>query len=99
MYDLDKILGAVCDEDSFLIFLDALAKDRADEVRKEAAEPSNPYGPGANGWQNGSIEAFLDAAAAWGEDWKGRMPMQQVEGATNPWKRCAKIIYMGKHYE
>ena len=98
MDDLDKILEAVCDEDSFLIFLNALARDRADEVKKEAAEPSNPYGPGANGWQNGTIEAFLDAASAWGEDWKGRRPLH-VEGATNPWKRCAKIVYAGKHYE
>jgi len=99
MDDLDKLLDVVCDEDSFLGFLNALAKDRAEEARLEAIEPSNPYGPGATGWQNGSIEAFLECAAAWGEDSKDGMPLSKWEKPTNPWKRCAEIIYMGKHYE
>lgn len=99
---LDKLLETVSDEDSFLIFLDALAKDRADEDKKEKINPSNPYSPGANSWQHWSIEGFLDAAAAWGESSKDGLPFDEFpkwEKSTNPWKRCAQIIYMGKHYE
>lgn len=103
MNDLEKLLEGVNDEDTFLKFLKALALDRADEVSKEAKMPSNPYGPGANGWQHGSIEAFLEAAAAWAEDSKNAL--RQIDGPpkvaapTNPWKQCAEILYMGKHYE
>jgi hypothetical protein len=46
MDDLDQLLQTVSDEDGFLIFLEALAKDRAHEVEKEGIEPSSPYGPG-----------------------------------------------------
>ncbi len=100
MDDLDKLLEAVCDEDSFIFFLNALGIDRADEVSKENVLPSNPFGAGSNGWQHGSIENFLEAAAAWGEASKDGMPMNpNWEKPTNPWKRCAEIIYMGKHYE
>jgi hypothetical protein len=56
--------------------------------------------PGANGWQHWSIENFLEAAAAWAEDSKDGMPLQPGwQKAENPWKRCAEILYMGKHYE
>lgn len=85
------VLEAVHDEASFVAFLDALAADRKDEVRKEKANPSSPSGPGANGWENGTIEAFLEAAVAWA----GSYPIRSA----NPWRRCAEILYMGKTYE
>ncbi len=91
--DLQSKLEAVCDEDSFVAFIDALAADRADERRKEAVSPSSPYGPGANGWENATIEAFLDAAVAW-----ARASKQELK-PENPWRRCADIIYSGKIYE
>ena len=93
--DLQSKLGAVCDEETFIAFLTALAADREDEVAKEKATPS--YGPGANGWENGSIEAFLDAAAAWARASKNGLEFYRKPD--NPWKRCADIIHMGKVYE
>jgi hypothetical protein len=106
---MDRVLDAldaVVDEETFVRFLKVLAEDRADEVEKEKQNPSSPYGPGANGWENGSIEAFLDAAAAWAEDLPDPSPMMvngiSVAGYTkpdNPWTRCADIIYAGKFYE
>lgn len=103
---LEERLDLVDDERTFLQFLESLAADRADEVEKEKGNPSSPYAPRANGWQNGSIEQFLESAAAWGKDSMDGMPFQpEIEGLpkwekpTNPWKRCAEIIYMGKHYE
>ncbi len=95
--DLDSALDAVVDEDSFVRFLSALAADRADEVRKEKAAPSSPYGPGANGWENGSIEQFLDAASSWAESSRNGLP--RYNRPDNPWKRCADILFMGKIYE
>lgn len=60
-HELKRVLDAVCDEESFVCFLEALAADHADEVEKENCNPSPPYNPGANGWENGTIEAFLEA--------------------------------------
>jgi hypothetical protein len=94
--NLFRKLESVRDEDSFVAFVAALAADRADEVQKEKKKPSSPYGPGANGWENGTIEAYLESAAAWAEDWK-KSPRYRVP--TNPWHRCAEILYAGKSYE
>ena len=95
--DMKTLLDQVCDEDSFVAFLSALAADRADEVVKEKMNPSSPYGPGANGWENGTIEAFLESAVAWAE--ASRNGLAVYKTPTNPWKRCADILYMGKIYE
>ena len=88
---------AVTDEGSFIAFLELLAEDRADEVAKESVNPSSPYGPGANGWENGSIETFLERASAWAQD--SINGLTTYEKPTNPWTRCAQILLMGKHYE
>jgi hypothetical protein len=94
---LQSKLDAVCDEKTFIAFVSALAKDRADEVAKENMLPSSPHGPGANGWENGTIEAFLDSAAEWAA--RSINGLRSYSHPTNPWKRCAEIIYMGKIYE
>ena len=94
--DLHAKLAAVCDEETFVAFISALAADRVEEVKRELANPSSPYGPGALGWQNVSIEGFLESAAAWAEDWRESPRYVRAE---NPWRRCAEILYAGKHYE
>ena len=68
MTDPFDLLEQVTDRESFLAFVRALAADREDEVAKEQVQPSSPYGPGANGWENATIEAFLEAALAWAHD-------------------------------
>ena len=79
--DMFNIASRVQDEKSFLAFLDALAADRKDDA----------------GWENGTIEAFLDAASAWGQVTAGKDPAsKQIE---NPWQRCAQILSAGKFYE
>jgi len=95
--DLTTKLEAVCDEATLVEFIVALAGDREEEVAKENARPSFPYGPGANGWENGSIEAFLGAAAAWATSSKNGLPF--YEKPQNPWKRIADILHAGKIYE
>ena len=103
---MEDFLDSVSDERTFLRFLAALAADREDEVEKEKLNPSLPYSAGVNGWEHWSIEGFLEAAAAWGESSIDGMAFQpELEGfpkyekPTNSWKRCAEILYMGKHYE
>lgn len=94
---VEQLLDAVYDEESFIKFLSALAADRAEETEKEKKNPSSPYGPGANGWENVTIETFLEASAAWAESSKNGPEFYKKPD--NPWKRCADIICMGKIYE
>lgn len=102
---MDHILDirdAVIDEETFVRFLKALSKDRADEVEREGQVPSPPYSSGTNGWENGSIESFLEAAATWAEATKdgspglGKFGFGGYSKPENQWKRCAESIYAGK---
>lgn len=90
-------LETVKDRHSFLTFARLLAADRADEVEKEKSSPSSPYGRGANGWENGTIEAFLDAACSWAESTD--FGLSQELKTDNPWKQFAVFLYCGKVYE
>ena len=96
-HDLQQMLDSVVDEETFIRFIEALAADHADEVEKETVNPSSPYGPGANGWENGTIEGFLESASAWAEESRNGLP--SYDKPSNPWKRCADILFMGKSYE
>ncbi len=91
------ILDTVCDRESFVAFVKALGKDFADQIEKEQVNPSPLYGPGANGWENGRIDTFLDAASAWADAVSDRLGA--FEKRDNPWWICAHILYMGKIYE
>jgi hypothetical protein len=94
--DLHGLLGRVNDFPSFLTFVSALAADRADSVEQEKISPSNPYGPEANGWENTSIEQYLECAVAWAQDAVvGRSP-GQVQAS---WQAFANFLLAGKTYE
>ncbi|MEO6677997.1 MAG: hypothetical protein ABIO21_11530 [Pseudomonas sp.] len=95
--DLNELLGRVNDEQSFIGFIEALGSDFASERVLEETTPSSPYGPGALGWENGSIDTFLDAAAAWATaSTRCSAPSAPV---SNVWQRCASILLAGKFYE
>lgn len=95
--DLDKLADAVNDEEGFLRFLAALAEDWQEEREIEKASPSSPYSAGALGWENGTVGAVLEAAAAWGQ--ASINGMQFYEKPANPWRRAAHILLAGKIYE
>jgi hypothetical protein len=102
--DLHDLADEVQDEVSFIRFLFALATDRAAEVGQDRIAPTSPYGSGSRGWENSTIEAFLFAATAWASGSQNGLPtvLDGVPGyrpPSNPWKRCAQIMLMGKHYE
>lgn len=65
--ELHKSLDSVCDLASFMTFARLLLEDRIDEIQKEAVSPFPPYGPGANGWESWTVEAFLEGALSWAE--------------------------------
>jgi len=95
--NLIEHLDAVCDEASLVRFIEALADDLEEEIKKEKQNPSSPYGPGANGWENRDLSSFLRASLAWVED--SNDGIETYQEPENPWKRVADILYSGKIYE
>jgi hypothetical protein len=94
---LNVLLESVSSEESLLAFVAALAKDRRDAVVAEKDSPSGPYSQDAGGWENTSIEDFLEAAASWAEG--TNFGLTQGLAADNLWKRFAVFLYLGKIYE
>ena len=86
----------VTDEASFLEVVRALEADRR---LAAALEEQDPHGCGApRGWQNSTIEQFLESALAWAEDSHfGRR--QHLGDVVSPWRRLAVFLYCGKIYE
>lgn len=94
--NLDELLKAVVDRDSFLAFVKALVADRLDKVANEKENPSSPWGAGAIGWEHDTIEGYLDAGVAWMEDSQGTAWELPPEPS---WKSFATFLYRGKRYE
>ncbi len=95
--DLHDLADSVESEQDLLNFIEALKLDRNDEEEKEKVNPSSSYGSGANGWENGNIVSFLDAAVAWGQ--ASINGLEFYKKTDNPWKRVAQILHAGKFYE
>ncbi len=95
--ELVQALESVCDEETFLRFLLALRDDRAASVAQEKITPSSPYGPDAGGWENTTIEDFLDSAVHWARASVNDTPFYRRPD--NPWRRCADILFVAKIYE
>ena len=75
----------------------ALIHDRLNDEERERMQPTSSWGPGASGWQNGSIVAYLDAASRWAEDSDLGENQGLPPGPT--WKQFAAFLYAGKIYE
>ncbi|MFJ4542425.1 hypothetical protein [Pseudomonas sp. PS01303] len=95
--DLDELLERVTDEQSFTEFVAALGADFSRERALEEATASSPYEADASGWENGSVDTFLDAAAAWAVATSRNA--QADAAVSNVWRRCAAILLAGKFYE
>lgn len=97
---LHELVENVCDRGTFIAFVRALAADRKDEVRKEELSPSNPLGPGANGRQDTTTEAFLEASAAWAEAVSEQDDERRAWFPEAPsWQAFARFLYAGMIYE
>lgn len=98
--DLGRLLHAVEDRTTFLAFVRALAADRRAEIELERASPSSLYGPGAMGWENTSIDRFLDAGVSWAEDVLGTNDERVRQFPESPsWKTFADFLYAARGYE
>jgi hypothetical protein len=84
---LYELVDEVNDEVSFLNFIKELYLDRIEFTKDNSKDD----------WQNHTIECFLECAHAWGESSINGLKYYDVP--SNPWTRCAQIIYMGKIYE
>jgi len=86
----------VTDEASFLAFVRELAADQRLAVNVEEQDSQRHGAP--RGWQNATIEQFLEAAVAWAEDSDfGRR--QELGPEASPWRSLAVFLYAGKIYE
>lgn len=82
MVQLHDRLEAVTDEATFLDFVRALAADRQLD---------------AEGWENDSIDGFLESASSWAED--SNFGARQGLSSASLWKKFAVFLYCGKIYE
>ena len=99
MDELYQALELVCDEETFLQFLLALRDDRERSIAKELLSPSSPYGPDAGGWENTTIERYLNAAVTWANASKNGLPLAGYSPPSNAWRRCADILCAAIVYE
>lgn len=84
----EDLLEEVHDEQSFLLFVRCLARERRTAHEMEAADPERYVIDGALGWKNADIASFLEAADSAG----GRSPSAS-------WRWFAEFLYNGKVVE
>jgi hypothetical protein len=85
-------------KESFIRFVQALAEDAgaSDAEPKHTADGRLNLSP--RGWENGSIEAFLGAMAAWAAANSG-ITGQPMVAEMASWRAFAEILHAGKFYE
>ncbi len=93
--DIFEILEGVNDEKSFILFSKTLLSERLEDIVLEKENPSNPYSSSHLGWQNTTIENFLESSIAWAED----SSFGKIHGNDNLWNKLAQFLLAGKIYE
>lgn len=91
-----KLLEKVNDQKSFLDFAKVLLKDKIDDTIQEEKKTSSPFSSSSNGWENLTIEGYLEAAIAWADD-SNFGKNQNIKD--NLWYQFATFLYCGKIYE
>lgn len=85
-------IGKINSFDAFIEFLTELEDDRRKSVELEKNNPPSPYEPQHGGWENTSIEDFLESMRAWLLDQKN-FPKEPS------WELFAAALEAGKTYE
>jgi hypothetical protein len=86
-YDVDSVTSRA----SFVRFVEALLADWREGSRAERQAPSSPYGAAASGWENPTLERFLEALASYTED--AELPEQPS------WHTFAQVLAAARIYE
>jgi hypothetical protein len=95
--EVHEALEQVWDRESFVVFVETLKDDWYDSESQERANPSSPWGPAANGRENMTIGAFLEAALRWAVDSDTGEVRRLPEEPS--WQAFADFLYCGKIYE
>jgi hypothetical protein len=88
-------LEAVCDRETFIAFVEALAYERELAQGIERDNPSRYIVDGALGWMNGDIPQFLGAALDYFVDG----PLKEPIPDQPTWKMFAEMLWCGKIIE
>lgn len=93
--ELSELLEKVVDRKTFVDFVVALIKDRQEFENLYKLNPEKYKWSAPLGWENGSIDTYLDGALACFEDgkWKEECPDEIT------WRKMAEFLYGGKIYE
>lgn len=86
---IEELLEEVDSRESFLVFVEALAKERLRAEKLERAD-SRLRLEGELGWQNGDISSFLFAAMS---------GLPNISESKPSWKTFATFLYCGKIIE
>lgn len=91
----EDLLPDVCDRESFIAFVRALAdeRERAQEIEREHRD--RYVVDGALGWMNGDIPQFLWAALDYFDDG----PLKEPVPDQPSWKMFAEMLWCGKIIE
>ncbi len=85
-------IESVNSKETLLDFIKSLQLDKLEEEELDRAKPPSPYASGAKGWNNHSIEGFLEAMHAWATD-------SDHLGKDPSWHTMAMLLLAGKGYE
>ena len=77
----------------FVSFVETLLADYRAEQRRAVEEAPDTLESGSQGWENTSLERFLEAMAGWGHDSADR------EGAEPSWQQFTRFLRAGRGYE
>ena len=96
--NLYEMAEKVDSKESFLRFVQVLAEDAAAADAEPERTSDGKLSLSPAGWENGSVEAFLGAMAAWASGNSGissepHVPVQPT------WRAFAEILHAGKFHE
>jgi hypothetical protein len=78
---------------TFVAFIEELRADLLASGAAEARAPSSGYGPAVGGWENPTLERFLDALATYATD-AGHQIQEPPQ-----WHTFAQLLAAAKIYE
>ena len=96
--NLHEMVEKVDSKESFIRFVQALTADAEIAAAAPKLTTGGKLNLSPNGWENGSIAAFLEAMAAWAAANSGTNGKPMVSEQAS-WRSFAAILHSGKFYE